>query len=167
MNKPGFRGFAAVVLAGAVVSLPAPARAASIESEIEMLRTDLKADKVEIVKETIHVEGDTADAFWPLYRKYQLELDKITDKRLAMIKDYAANYDSLTSGKAKALVKQALDLQSQRVALLKNYYPQFEKVLGPVGAARLLQIEHLIMAMVDVQIGANMPLAGRNALTGH
>lgn len=117
MIKSGFRGFAAVMLAGAVASLPVPARAASLESEIEMLRSDLKTQKVEIVKETVNVEGATADAFWPLYRKYQAELDQLTDKRLAMIKDYAANYDHLTGDKAKALVKQALDLQSQRAAL--------------------------------------------------
>jgi len=165
MIKSGFRGFAAVMLAGAVASLPVPARAASLESEIEMLRSDLKTQKVEIVKETVNVEGATADAFWPLYRKYQAELDQLTDKRLAMIKDYAANYDHLTGDKAKALVKQALDLQSQRAALLKKYYPQFEKVVGPVSAVNLIQVEHLIMAMVDVQIGANMPVAA-DKMTG-
>jgi ribosomal protein L7/L12 len=163
MIRSGFRGVAAVMLVGAVASLPPAVRAASLESEIEMLRSDLKAEKVEIIKETVHVDGATADAFWPLYRRYQLELDQLTDKRLAMIKDYAANYDHLTNEKAKALVKQALDLQSQRVALFKKYYPQFEKVLGSIDAARLLQVEHLMMAMVDVQVGTNMPLAGEKS----
>ena len=112
------RTFAAALLAAVLASFPAIVSASSLESEIELLRSDLKAGKVEVVKEALHVEGAKADAFWPVYRKYQLDLDKIGDKRIAMIKDYAANYETMTDVKAKALVNQALDLQSQRRGLL-------------------------------------------------
>ena len=157
------RSLAAVILAGALASLPVIAGASSIESEIELLRSDLKAGKVEVVKEALHVEGAKADAFWPVYRKYQLDLDKIGDKRLALIKDFAANYDKMTDEKAKVLVKQALDLQSQRTNLLKSYYPQFEKVIGATEAAKLVQVEHLIMAVIDLQLAAEMPLIEKPA----
>jgi hypothetical protein len=163
MMKSLVRTFAAVLLAGALASLPALASASSLESEIELLRSDLKAGKVDIVKEALNVSGAKADAFWPVYRKYQLDLDKIGDKRLALIKDFAAHYDSMTDAKAKSLVNQALDLQSQRTALLKKYYPQFEKVLGGTDAAKLVQVEHLIMAAIDLQLAAEMPLIEKTA----
>jgi len=163
MMKSLVRTFAAALLAGVLASFPAIVSAGSLESEIELLRTDLKAGKVEVVKEALNVEGAKADAFWPVYRKYQLELDKIGDKRIAMIKDFAANYESMTDVKAKALVKQALDLQTQRTSLLRTYYPQFEKILGSIEAAKLVQVEHLIMALIDVQLASEMPLIEKPA----
>ena len=157
------RTFLAALLAGALASLPTLASASSLESEIELLRSDLKAGKVDIVKNALNVEGAKADAFWPVYRKYQLDLDKIGDKRIALIKDYAAHYDSMTDAKAKSLVNQALDLQAQRTSLLKKYYPQFEKVLGGTDAAKLVQVEHLIMAAIDLQLASEMPLIEKTA----
>jgi hypothetical protein len=165
MKKSFVRTLGAALLAGALASLPALAGASSIESEIELLRSDLRANKVEIVKDAMHVSGARADAFWPLYRKYQLDLDKIGDKRIALIKEFAANFDSMSDAKAKSLVKQALDLQSQRTNLLKSYYPQFEKVLGAIDAAKLVQVEHLIMAAIDLQLAADLPLIEKPANT--
>jgi hypothetical protein len=157
------RSFVAALVVTVLGALPALAAASSIESEIELLRSDLKAGKVEIVKEAMHIEGARADAFWPVYRKYQLELDAIGDKRVALIKEYAASYDSMTDAKAKSLVKQALDLQSARTSLLKKYYGNFEKVLGAVDAAKLVQVEHLIMAAIDLQLASEMPLIEKTA----
>src|SRR5262245_45838814 len=164
MIKP-FRSFAAVLLAGVFVSIPVIVSAAgSLESEIELLRSDLKAGKVEIVKEALpDLQGAKADAFWPVYRKYQLELDGITDKRLALIKDYGANFDKMTDDKAKDLVKHALDLQSQRTGLLKKYYKDFSKVLGATDAAKLVQVESLVMSLMDVQVGSELPLIQKPA----
>src|SRR4029453_1130886 len=158
-----FRSIAALLLAGGLASVPAAANASSIESEIELLRSDIKAEKVDLVKDLLKLDGAKADAFWPVYRKYQAELDVLGDKRLALIKDYAAHMDSLTDSKAKSLVNQALDLQSKRNDLLKKSYKSFEKVLGATDAAKLVQLEHLIMALVDVQVGANMPLVEKTA----
>ncbi|HYV66557.1 MAG TPA: hypothetical protein VE964_09975, partial [Myxococcales bacterium] len=78
-------------------------------------------------------------------------------------KDYAAHYDSMTDAKAKTLVNQALDLQAQRISLLKKYFPQFEKALGATDAAKLVQVEHLIMAAIDLQLAAEMPLIEKTA----
>ena len=158
MFKSIYRSLAIVLLAGGLASLPAVVSASSIESEIELLRTDLKADKVDIVKEALHLDAAKSDAFWPVYRKYQAELDALGDKRLALIKDYAANYDKLTDQKAKTIVKQALDLQTQRTKLLQKHYGNFEKVLGSIDAAKLVQVEHLVQALIDVQMAAEMPL---------
>ncbi len=163
MRKSFVRALAAALLTGALAALPALASASSLESEIELLRSDLRTGKVDIVKDALHLSGAKADAFWPLYRKYQLDLDKIGDKRIALIKDYAAHYDSMTDAKAKTLVNQALDLQSQRTSLLKKYYPQFEKVLGAIDAAKLVQVEHLIMAAIDLQLASEIPLIEKPA----
>ena len=159
MFKPVFRIlFAALIAFGAFGALPVIARAQNLDSEIELLRSDLKSGKVDMLGQIIHPDSAMANKFWPVYRKYQLDLDQIADKRVATIKDYAENYDKMTAEKAKSLVKQALDTQSARTALLKKYYPQFEKVLGSIDAAKVLQFESLVMNMVDLQIASQLPL---------
>jgi len=163
MTKTWMRALAGLALAGALGATPVIAAADSIESEIELLRTDIKAGKVDIVKRAIDVQGAKADAFWPVYRQYQLDLDKIGDKRLALIKDYAANYKSMTDEKAHTLTTQALDLQAARTNLLKKYYKNFEKVLGATDAARLVQVEHLVNSLMDIQVAASIPLIEKPA----
>ena len=159
MRILNFRPLGGLVLAAGLVLLPGIAAAAdNLEGEIELLRSDIKSGKVELVKNVLNVQGAKADAFWPMYRQYQGELDKIGDQRLALIKDYAAHYDAMTDEKAKSLANQALDLQSQRTNLLKKYYKNFDKVLGATDAAKLVQVESLVNALMDVQLGANIPL---------
>jgi len=158
MRKTWMRALAGLVLAAALGAVPVMAAADSIESEIELLRTDIKSSKVEIVKKAIDVQGAKADAFWPLYRQYQADSDKIGDQRLALIKDYAANYKTMTDEKARTLTTKALDLQVARVNLLKKYYKNFEKVLGATDAARLVQVEHLVNSLMDIQVAASIPL---------
>ena len=159
MRKLSFRPFAGALVAGALIALPGIAVAAeNLEGEIELLRSDIKSGKVELVKNTVNVQGAKADAFWPVYREYQGELDKIGDKRLAMIKDYAAHYDAMTDDKAKMLANQALDLQAQRTSLLKKYFKKFDKVLGSTDAAKLVQVESLVNSLMDVQVAASIPL---------
>ena len=163
MTKTWMRALAGLVLAGALGATPVIAVADSIESEIELLRSDIKAEKVDIVKRAIDVQGAKADAFWPVYRQYQLDFDKIGDKRLTLIKDYAANYKSMTDEKAHTLATQALDLQAARTNLLKKYYKKFEKVLGATDAARLVQVEHLVNSLMDIQVAASLPLIEKPA----
>jgi hypothetical protein len=158
MKPTIIRSLAALLLTGVLTAIPVFVSAEGLESEIELLRSDLKTDKVEIVKNALKIDGPKADAFWPIYRKYQLELDAIGDKRIALMKDYAANYDKMTDEKAKSLVKSALDLQSGRTSLLKKYYGNFAKVLGATDAAKLVQVESLVNSLIDVQVGANLPL---------
>ena len=156
------RVLAAVLLTGGLASF-AGASDDNLASEIELLRSDLKADKVEIVKEALRLDQAKADVFWPVYRKYQLDLDKIGDSRLALIKDYAASFENMTDEKAKTLVKTALDLQTKRTSLMKKYYGEFQKTLGAIDAAKLMQVEHLVQSLLDVQMAADLPLIEKPA----
>ena len=165
MKKFQARPLAGLLLAGALVALPTMVRADSLENEIELLRSDIKTAKQEIVGKALKVQGEKADAFWPVYRKYQGDLDKIGDKRIALIKDYAANFDNMSDAKAKELVKTSLDLQSQRTSLLKKYYKDFERVLGSTDAAKLVQVEYALQAALDLQLAAELPLIQKPGAT--
>jgi hypothetical protein len=125
---------------------------------VEMLRQDIKKDKVKIFTEVMDFTEEQAGIFWPIYREYDLELTKIGDERLAMIKDYAKHYQTLTDEKAKELVEKALQLQQKRVKLRREYFKKMDKVLPSKVVAKFFQLENLILLVLDLQIASELPL---------
>ena len=72
---------------------PDETRAENLHAYIELLRSDLRSQKIAIITEVMQFTEDEDTKFWPVYREYETELAKLNDERLALIKDYAANYD--------------------------------------------------------------------------
>jgi hypothetical protein len=128
------------------------------EKYIELLRQDIKKEKVGIITEVMDFTEEQAGIFWPIYREYDLELTKIGDERLAMIKDYAEHYQTLTDEKAKELVEKAFQLQQKRIKLRRTYFKKMDKVLPSKVVAKFFQLENLILLILDLKISAELPL---------
>ena len=124
----------------------------------ELLRADLKAKKVAIVTGAMQLTDAQSQIFWPIYRKYDAELTTFNDERIALIKDYAENFEKMTDSKADAMTKQVFTLLEKRLKLQEKYYQEFAKSLNPVLAAKYMQIERQLNALVDLQIGSELPL---------
>ncbi len=125
---------------------------------MELLRSDLKAEKTALLTEAMGFTQQEGAIFWPIYREYELELAKIGDARIANIKDYATNYANMTDVKAKQLVDTAFKLEEDRLKLQKSYYKKVEKALSATSAARFIQVERQIGLLIDMQIASEMPL---------
>ena len=125
---------------------------------IELLRQDLKTQKVAIITEAMEFTEDESNAFWPVYRKYDFELTKLGDENLAIIKDYAANYENMTNEKAKELMDRSIKYRENVLKLRKKYFKEFQKVLPAIKAARFIQVENQIGLLVDLQIASELPL---------
>ena len=130
----------------------------SQESYLELLRSDLRTQKVAIVTVNMELTDAQGQVFWPIYRKYDAELTTLNDERIAVIKDYAANFDKMTDAKADALTKQVFSFLGKRLKLQEKYYGEFAKALNHVLAAKFMQIERQLNAIVDLQIANEIPL---------
>jgi hypothetical protein len=137
-----------------------PSDGAYLDAYVEMARSDLRTQKTAIITQAVPMTDKESAAFWPVYRKYDLELNQLGDKRVALIKDYANSYNSgvITEAKAKELADRALAWEGERVALKKKYYAEFTKVLPAVKATRLMQVESRIALLIDLQIASGVPL---------
>jgi hypothetical protein len=144
----------------ALLSSPAWAQQESgdVSKYIELLRSDVRTARTEVVTEALNLAEPQSTAFWPIYREYEKEMAALGDKRIALIKQYAANYDSMTDKMAKDLANQAFKLNGDRLNLMKKYYGKVEKVLQPKLAARWAQVENAMNALIDVQIASELPL---------
>jgi hypothetical protein len=144
----------AVVLA---VILIAPAAAFAQESYLEVLRSDVKAERVAIITEMMAFTDEQAEVFWPIYREMVAEGDKLTDQRIAVIKEYAENYEDMTDEIAKDLMTRVFKLREKRLSIEKKYHKKFAKALDPITAAKFYQINHELMMMIDIQISSGLP----------
>jgi hypothetical protein len=139
------------------VALPQVARA-QYENYMELLRTDLKSERVAIFTEVLALSDSESTVFWPMYRNYENELSTMGDKRIALIKDYAAHFDSLSNAKAQELLRNTFDLQEQRLQIQEKYAKEFAKILPATSVARFFQAERFVTGLVDLQIQSELPL---------
>ncbi len=146
-----------------IAGLLAPSEAAAQgEQYLELLRTDIRTKKVAIITEVMQFADEEGTAFWPIYREYDLELSKLGDRRVALIKMYAENYEAMTDEASKTLADDWFKLQEDRLKLNKKYYKEVEKVLGSNTAARFTQLENQIGLLIDIQLASEMPLIGKS-----
>ena len=150
-----------VALALLIPAAAALADEAQVNRYVEMLRQDIRDQKEAIIREAIvfkEGEGDKAAAFWNTYREYQNDLKKITDVRLALIKDYAVNYDKMTDKKAEELAKKVLENDKASLKLKEKYYKKFMKAMGASAANRFFQVENTLNMLIMLRINTELPL---------
>jgi len=141
-----------------VALLSITATALAQDKTLELIRQDLKTQKVAIMTASLPLTETQADAFWPLYREYDLELSKLGDRRMAVLKKYAANYDKIDEKMAGELVKESFSIANGRNDLLEKYYKKAAKAVGGITAARFVQVEYQMLTLIDAQIIDQVPL---------
>lgn len=138
---------------------PAQSGQAITDQDIQMLRSDLRSAKKQIIAQNMTLSDAQAEKFWPVYDAYSQEVSKLNDTRLALIKQYADSYNNMTDAQANSLLKQALALDESFVKLRQTWVPKFEKVITPKQTAAFFQLDRRIELLVNLQLAANIPLA--------
>jgi len=131
---------------------------ANVQAYINLLRQNVRTQKVAIMGQLMQLTPEQASKFWPMYNEYDQSLTKLNDEKLAAIKKYAANEDNLTDALAGELANKALDLESRRTDLKKQYMQRVSAAISPKIAARFLQIENQLLMIIDLQIASNLPI---------
>jgi hypothetical protein len=125
----------------------------------ELLRSDIRAQKIAIITEVMEFSDADAAKFWPIYRDYDNEMSKLGDERVSLIAEYAKTFDTLTDDGADKLASRAIDLDGRRRAALAKVYDNVKKALGAKTAMRFLQVEHQLLLLIDLQIASSLPIA--------
>jgi hypothetical protein len=128
------------------------------DSDIQLLRSDVQAGKNEIIAATMQFSDGESTAFWPIYRDYARDQQKIGDERVKLIKDYAANYETMDDKTAKDMVQRMINIEDKTLNLREDYWPKFMKALGARRAAKFYQVDNRISLIINVQLSAAIPL---------
>lgn len=130
----------------------------TVDDYVELVRTQLKADKKVVVTEILQLKEGESDMFWPLYDEYNNAMYIIQTKRVKLIKDFANNYENMSAEKADELVLKMFSIKQELIKLDKKYYPKFKKVISVAKAATYFQLENKIETLINANLALEIPM---------
>ena len=157
-----------LVLAFALSVVAPAARAqesgASQSDQVAMdaLKHAIRSNRKALVAVNLGLSKDEAAKFWPIYDRYQAEMNKVGDRLEAVIKDYIASFPDIPDDQARKLVDDYLSVEADRVAVRRKYVADFSGCLPGRKLARLYQIENKMDAVQRYELAARIPVVGKD-----
>lgn len=139
-----------------------PVFAQTIDDYLEVARDVLNTEKKAVVAEAMTLSEAESAPFWEMYNEYNAELYQVHTERVNIIKDFAANYESMSNEKADELWTNSMSYQSELLKLNKKYYKKFKKILPAGKAALYFQVENKIATLINAELALEIPLVETN-----
>ena len=147
----------AVVVSSGVANAVDKAAAAP-QSEQSILLDTIRSNRKALVAVNLGLNDEQAAKFWPLYDKYQKELNAVGDRVIAIVADYSKSYADLPDDKATKLMQDYLAAEADRLKVRSSYLPEFTKILPGRTVARFYQIENKMDAVLRYELASAIPV---------
>ena len=153
-----------VILVVSLIGVPARgqqapgAQPSALDQAIAQVRKDAAADINTLITGAMRFSADENAKFWPLYKAFDEKRKPLADERLAIIKDYAKNYTSMTDAKAVELTQRVNALDDKLIAGRRTFLDELAKVFSPKTVARYAQVQRRIDLLTDLIIASEVPL---------
>jgi hypothetical protein len=135
-----------------------PAIAQQERDEIEVLRSQIGADRQALVAANMQLSEKQDEGFWPLYREFHMEKDVLMDRRVKILTEFRDDYMGMTAEQAEQILVDALKLEKDLYKLKESYRKKFQKVLAPRATLRFYQIENKLDTVINFSIASVVPL---------
>ena len=106
----------------------------------------------------MNLTDDEAVKFWPVYDRYSAEVTTLYDQKYAVLRSYAANYDSLTSEQADNYITARAEVEEAVMKLRLKYDPLFRQVLSGKSTALFFQMDWRLGLILELQLTSQTPL---------
>jgi hypothetical protein len=145
-----------------LAAVAAPVRAAEpAEATLETLVETLRSNKKALVAANLQLDATEAAAFWPVYDRYQAELETVQERLAQVIQDYTASFATMTDAKALELVDTLLAAEVDRAKIRQSYRDPFSKALPGRKVMRFYQIENKADAVLRFELAKTIPVIGQ------
>lgn len=148
--------FAAASLLICTVGLSRPALAQTTQKQLDIAAA--RAQRKATVGANMNLTPDEAAKFWPIYEQYEARMDKIEDRHVKELKDFAAKYQNYTDADAKKKLDEVMAIQQARLDVQKEFIPQFLSAISQIKVTRFYQIDNKIQALIQCDIAQLVPL---------
>ena len=132
--------------------------AACLEACIQFVRSDIQAQKAVLIAENLIMTDTEAQGFWPMYRKYDVEMAAVNDRTVAFLKEYGAAEGVFSDERAAQLLGMWFEIQDQKLRVRRYYSKEFRKVLPSAKVSLFFQLDNRIDLILQVQIASTLPL---------
>lgn len=154
----------AIAVFGLLISGLAGAQESTTNStgaaEMQSARAMLSVAREDIIKEEMRFSEEEAAAFWPVYDRYQAELQVVRDRFAEALATYSDAYraGTVSEDHANRIVENFLEFQSNVLRIKKDYLDEFRSVLPARKAARFYQLENKMEIELEYQLSLIVPL---------
>ena len=122
------------------------------DQDIQILKSNLRAQKKQIVAANMDLTEAEAEKFWPVYNRYATDLATIYDTKIALFQEYLENYDSMSGEQAESYLRRRAAVEEQMMQVRLKYLPEFRKVLTGRETALFYQIDWRLDLMMNLQL---------------
>ena len=105
------------------------------ESDIDLLRKDIRAMKMQVIGENMSLSDTEAQKFWPIYKHYADDLHEVHNAKYALLKQYAETWATMTDQDALIYVRRSMEVDAEAQAMRLKYVPVVNQVLPGKKAA--------------------------------
>jgi len=144
----------------ALLVIPTTMSAQSNKEEVEYIQSIFGMEKKAIVEDFIELNDASKEGFWALYDEYEVARKDLGRNRLAILNDYAENYENMSNEKMDEIASRSNKQVKSDEALRYKYYNKIKKVAGHKAAAQFYQIEGYFNSAVRMSILESIPFIG-------
>ena len=124
----------------------------SPDKDIEMLKSNIRSQKKQIVAANMDLTDAEAEKFWPVYDRYASDLSKVYDTKITLFQEYLENYDSMSGDQAESYLRRRAAVEEDVMQVRIKYLPEFRKVLTGRETALFYQIDWRLDLMINLQL---------------
>jgi hypothetical protein len=101
----------------------------------------IKTMKIGFLTERLNLSSEEAKVFWPVYTKFQDELESLRKGRRENLQNAQKNFDEMSDKEVEKTVDAEFAFRQNELDLMKRYHPEFKKVLPMKKVAKLYRSE--------------------------
>jgi hypothetical protein len=155
--KTFLASFTAVSMLACTLGLSAAALAQTSQKQLDIAAA--RAQRKATVGANMNLSADEATRFWAVYDAYEAKMDRVEDRHVRELKEFAAKYTNFTDADAKKKLDEVMAIQQARLDVQREFIPQFLGAVSQVKVTRFYQIDNKIQALIQCDIAQLVPLA--------
>jgi len=130
----------------------------AMDEQIALARQSAHTDRQVILMGNMHFNSDESAQFWPAWKEYRAAMEANGDRMLALIQDFARNYEGMTDMKANELLTDSFSIRMQDLVIKQQFAKKINTFLPAQKVMRIIQIENKLDAAIQMQLAAEIPL---------
>jgi hypothetical protein len=92
-------------------------------------RDKVEALKIGFLTRKLDLTSEEAKTFWPVYNKFQEELESLRKQRRSEMQSLRENKKDLSDSEAEKLVDNEITFRQKELDVIKKYHAQFKQIL--------------------------------------
>ncbi|MCC6383754.1 MAG: hypothetical protein LC117_03055 [Bacteroidia bacterium] len=102
---------------------------------------DIETFKIGFMTKRLNLTNEEAQLFWPIYNKYESDLEAIRVERRNNMRMSFNNKNELSDKEAEKIIDSELSFRQKEIDLMKNYNSKFKQVLPAKKVLLIYQTE--------------------------